>query len=76
MSAVRKICPVWTFFGQEGRGISSDGRPHFLVQKTSDFSKFMVCSRGQGGRSQFFAILCGRPSQIDNFSTIGCRQNC
>jgi len=47
-----------------------------LVQKTSDFSKVMVCQHGQGGgeeaepvrtffgqagRGQFFAILCGRP---------------
>jgi len=49
------------------------GRPHFLVQKTSDFSKFMVCLHGQGslspyghfidkeGGGQFFAILCGLP---------------
>jgi len=26
------------------------GRPYFLVQKISDFSKFMVCPRGQAGR--------------------------
>jgi len=45
----------------------------FLVLKTSDFSIFMVCPHGQGGRVepvrtycgqrggvQFFAILCGR----------------
>jgi len=28
------------------------GRPHFLVQITSDFSKYMVCLHGQGGLSQ------------------------
>jgi len=33
---------VLTFCGQEG------GRPYFLVQKTSDFSKFKVCPHGQG----------------------------
>jgi len=42
--------------------------PHLLVQKTLDFSKFMVCPHGQGGRGvepvqtrergHFFAILC------------------
>jgi len=26
------------------------GRPHFFVQKTSEFSKFMVCTHGTGGR--------------------------
>jgi len=45
---------------------------HFLVQKTLDFSKFLVYPQGQDGLSQcghfttrvkgdqFFAILCGR----------------
>jgi len=54
------------------RGFFRCGRPHFLAQKTSDISKFMVCPHGQGGFSQcghfvdkweegqFFAILCGR----------------
>jgi len=31
------------FFGQGGCG-----RPHFLVEKTLDFSTFMVCPYGQG----------------------------
>jgi len=30
----------------------SCGRPHLLVKKTSDVSKFMVCPHGQGGLSQ------------------------
>jgi len=46
------------------------GRPHFLVQKTSDFSKFMLCPHGQGrdsasadvadnrGGGQFFLRFC------------------
>jgi len=43
---------------------------HFLIQKTSHFSKFMMCPHGQGGRrfepvrnrgrGPLFAILCGR----------------
>jgi len=33
-----------------GEGFFRCGRPHFLMQKTSDFSKFMVCPYGQGGR--------------------------
>jgi len=49
MSAVKgeEICPVWTFFGQ--RGFFKFGRPHFLEQETSDFSKFTVCPHRQGG---------------------------
>jgi len=43
------------------------GRPNFLVQKTSEFSKFLVCPHrqerlsqcGQGGGGRFYAILCG-----------------
>jgi len=31
-----------------------------FVQKTSDFSKFMVCPHGQFGRGQFFVNLRGR----------------
>jgi len=41
---------VQTFFGQ-GEFFRC-GRPQFLEQKTSDFSKFMVCPHGQGGFSQ------------------------
>jgi len=37
-------CPV-TFCGQGG--VFKRERPHFLVQKTPDFSKFMVCPHGQ-----------------------------
>jgi len=40
---------VRTFFGQGVRGFRW-GRPHFLAQKTPEFSKFMVCPHGQGGR--------------------------
>jgi len=37
------------------------GRPHFLVQKTSDFSKLSKCGHlADKGGGQFFAILCGR----------------
>jgi len=43
---------VLTFFGQRGREPFLCGRQHFLVQKSSKFSKFMVCSHGQGGLSQ------------------------
>jgi len=48
----RKVCPVQTFFGQGG-GFFRRGRPHFLVQKISDFLKFMVCRHGQRGRGHF-----------------------
>jgi len=44
-----------------GEGVSDADRPHFLMQKTANFLKFMVCPHGQGGRVDFFAILCGRP---------------
>jgi len=43
------ICLVRTFCGQGG-GFFRCGRLHFLVQKTSDFSKFMVCPHGQERR--------------------------
>jgi len=39
--------------------MSTTGRPHFLVQKLSGFSKYMVCLHGQGGRGL---------SQCENFS--------
>jgi len=32
-----------------GEGVFKCGRSHFLVQKTSDFLKFMVYPHGQGG---------------------------
>jgi len=41
--------PVRTFFGQGGSGILQMRTPHFLVQKRSNFSKFLVCPHGQGG---------------------------
>jgi len=58
---LREVCPVWTRW----EGGSSDAESALLAQKTSDFSKFMVCPHGQGGLSQcggsqIFAILCGR----------------
>jgi len=51
---------------------ADNGCPHLLVQKTPDFSKFMVCPHGEGGRglrqcgdftfSRFCAdVLYGRP---------------
>jgi len=53
MSAVKGFvhCPVQIFCGHGGRGGSPDQRcrcPPFLVQKTSDFSKFRVCPQGEG----------------------------
>jgi len=61
---------VRTFFGQGEGGSSDTDVRTFWEQKTSDFSKFMVCSHGQGGLSQcghffgqrvvnFFANFCG-----------------
>jgi len=66
---------VRSFFRQ-GEGGSSDADVRTEEeQKTSDFSKFLVCLHGQEGRGlepvrtffgqggmkcQFFAILCGR----------------
>jgi len=60
------------FADKRGRGYFKCGRPHILVQNTSDFLKFMVCPHGQEGRGepmrtffgqegtgQFSAILCG-----------------
>jgi len=35
-------------FRKEG-GVFRCGRSHFLVQKSSDFLKFMVCLHGKGG---------------------------
>jgi len=51
-------CPMWTFYGQ-GKFFRCR-RPLFLMQKTSDFSKYMVCPHGQE-RVQFSAILYWRP---------------
>jgi len=47
-SGERRACPVRTFCGQRVRRFFRCGRPHFLVQKTSNFSKFMSCPHGQG----------------------------
>jgi len=68
-----RVCPVRTFCGQGREGFFRCRRPHFLVQKTSEFSKFMVCPHEQGERvesvghfsdkgegCQIFAILCIR----------------
>jgi len=53
MSAIRgggrEFCPMWTFCRQVG--FLRCGRPHFLVQNTTDVSKFIVCLHGQGGWS-------------------------
>jgi len=40
-----------TFFGLGG---SSDGTSAFFGGKTLDFSKFMVCPHGQGGKGVDF----------------------
>jgi len=37
-----------TFFGQKGKGFFRCGSPQFSVQKTSEFSKFIVCPHGLG----------------------------
>jgi len=42
-----EVCPVRTFCVQGG--FLKCGRPHFLVQKASDFSNYMVCPQEQGG---------------------------
>jgi len=65
-----KVCSVRTFCGQGG--FFRCRRPHFFVQKTSDFSKFVSArTRWRGGWAtvdifrtrakwdQSFAILCG-----------------
>jgi len=44
MSAVRGGVVLCGHFSDKG-----GGSPHFLVQKTPDFSKFMMCLHGQGG---------------------------
>jgi len=42
------ISVVDIFRAREGEFFKC-GLPHFLARKTSDFSKFMECSHGQGG---------------------------
>jgi len=37
-------------FPGKGKGVFRCEGPHFLVQKSSDFSKFMVCPHRHGGR--------------------------
>jgi len=37
-------------FRTRDEGFFRCGHPHFFAQKTSDFSKFMVCQNGQGGK--------------------------
>jgi len=62
------------FANKEGRDSSDADVRTFFLQNTLDFLKFMVCPHekgvrcrvsadifGQGGRGQFFAILCRRP---------------
>jgi len=42
-------------FADKRRGVFFRcGSPHFLVQQTPDFSKFMVCPHGLGGRRSIF----------------------
>jgi len=45
--SIKDVCSQ----GMEG-GLFRCGRPHFLMQKTADFSKFYVCPHGQGGLTQ------------------------
>jgi len=48
-SAVRGgVCPVRTFCEQRGGVFFRCGRPHFFVQKTSGFSKFMGFRTNKG----------------------------
>jgi len=60
------VLTIDSWASAEGRGVAPDPWVYaqfvFLVQKTSDFSKFMVCPNEQGevGGGQFFAILYGR----------------
>jgi len=50
--------------------------PNILVQKISDFPKFMIRTDREEGRGQFFAILCGRllwtASKINNYTLKKC----
>jgi len=59
----------------------------FSAKKTSDFSKFMVCPNGQGGKGlnqcgqgarggQFFAILCVRLLCTAPYLTVGVAVRC
>jgi len=43
------------FADKGGRGFFRCGRPHFLAQKNSNFSKFMLCPHGKGG-----VVQCGQ----------------
>jgi len=45
-----RVCPVRTFCGRGG-GFFRWGCPHFLVQKTSEFLKFMVSAQTRGTSS-------------------------
>jgi len=57
---------VQTFCEQWRRGFFRCGRPHFLAQKTSDFSKFMVCSHEQGEREvELVRIFCGQEGGVN-----------
>jgi len=60
------VCPVRT----RGRGFFRSGRPQFLVQKASNFSKFLVCPHGQKGKGvDPVRIFCrqGEESMFLNF---------
>jgi len=63
------VCPVWTFFGQEG-GLQMRTSALFGAKFFGFFKIYGVSARtrlSQGGcfadkrGGQFFAILCGRP---------------
>jgi len=43
-------------------GVFRSGYPHFLVQKTSDFSKFMMCLHGLLGAGELKSVqtFCGQ----------------
>jgi len=45
----RGVCRRGHFSDRGERGFCTCGRPDFLVQKASDFLKFMMRPHGQGG---------------------------
>jgi len=58
----REVCPVWRTFC--GRGFFRCGRLHFLVQKTSDFSKFMICTDIRTRGLSRADVLYGQPLSL------------
>jgi len=47
--AVRGLSSADILWTRRERKFLRCWRPHFLVQKTMDFLKFLVCPHGQGG---------------------------